>query len=88
MVDALRLDFVEWDVEAGETRARQLYTNRMEYLHGLLSGSSPKCHLRPFVADPPTTTMQRLKALCTGGGLLVSLVYCIPNSIDVLDSLF
>lgn len=42
------------------------YTNKMVYLNQLLVEKPLNARLYKFVADPPTTTLQRIQALTTG----------------------
>lgn len=62
LVDALRYDFVQ--PQPHESRAS--YHNRLNVVHDLLARHKRQCRLYEFIADPPTTTMQRLKGLTTG----------------------
>ena len=60
----LVLDGLRWDVAAGE--ARSAVPGRALALPRLAELARTSGVLFPFVADPPTTTQQRLKALLTG----------------------
>lgn len=42
------------------------YTNKMKTVHDLLQHRPKNARLYKFTADPPTTTLQRLKGLTTG----------------------
>ena len=55
-IDALRFDFIFTD--------HQLFG--LPVLEDLLVNSSSHCKLYKFIADPPTTTMQRIKAIMSG----------------------
>ncbi|ROV98895.1 hypothetical protein VSDG_03829 [Cytospora chrysosperma] len=60
VIDALRYDFtvpVEDDAE---------FHNAFPFLYETAVKSPSNAFLRPFIADPPTTTLQRLKGLTTG----------------------
>lgn len=60
IIDALRYDFtvpVEDDAE---------FHNAFPFLYETAVQSPNNAFLRPFIADPPTTTLQRLKGLTTG----------------------
>lgn len=60
IIDALRYDFtvpVEDDAE---------FHNAFPFLYETAANSPNNAFLRPFIADPPTTTLQRLKGLTTG----------------------
>ena len=61
VVDALRFDFV---VKSDSTSFR--YQNKLTVVQDALSNSPKKTKLYRFIADPPTTTMQRIKGLTTG----------------------
>ncbi|XP_063221632.1 GPI ethanolamine phosphate transferase 3 isoform X2 [Bacillus rossius redtenbacheri] len=64
LVDALRYDFAEWQGD-DETDAPP-YHNKLRVLRELLAREPGHARLWRFLADPPTTTAQRLKALATG----------------------
>ena len=64
LVDALRYDFVYYNSSVGSKRP--FYINQMKNLGELLVNKPSQAKLFRFIADPPTTTMQRLKALTTG----------------------
>lgn len=61
VVDALRFDFV---IPVEEPIANPYYHNNLEVLHRLAQLDHGL--LLKFIADPPTTTLQRLKGLTTG----------------------
>lgn len=75
LIDALRYDFMLWDDTLGLTPP--IYRNKMSFIHGLLHKYPSNAKLYKFVADPPTSTMQRLKALTTGG---------LPTFIDISNN--
>ena len=61
IIDALRYDFtVPYKGEA------QAYHNTLKVLHETAVETPRNAFLLPFIADPPTTTLQRLKGLTTG----------------------
>ncbi|EMR10608.1 hypothetical protein PNEG_01311 [Pneumocystis murina B123] len=61
VIDALRYDFTI------ENPGSSLYChNIFTVLHETSTKHPRQAFLRPFIADPPTTTLQRLKALTTG----------------------
>ncbi|KAI4253119.1 MAG: hypothetical protein LQ352_003883 [Teloschistes flavicans] len=61
IIDALRYDFT---VPAhGDAR---YFHNTLEVLHETALRDPQNAFLLPFIADPPTTTLQRLKGLTTG----------------------
>jgi GPI ethanolamine phosphate transferase 3 subunit O len=91
VVDALRYDFVHWREQSPPTEALaggsgglaahlpplQLYHNQMPLSRALLQRRNSSASLFRFVADAPTTTMQRLKGLTTGQ---------LPTFIDIRDN--
>ena len=66
VVDALRYDFTIPYVPHTGPEDVQHYHNQFPILHETASKSPQHAVLRPFIADPPTTTLQRLKGLTTG----------------------
>jgi len=80
LVDALRYDFTVWDSQYNETYPPPHYINKLPTIHHYLhhdsqnENHSPRSHLFRFKADPPTATLQRLKALTTG---------TLPTFIDI-----
>lgn len=65
IIDALRYDFALYNTSVEEQNALP-YQNKLKVIHEVLENSPQHGALFRFVADPPTTTMQRLKALTTG----------------------
>lgn len=64
VIDALRYDFTLFDEKLQE---RELaFQNKLPVINDLLKTYPNRTRLYKFVADPPTTTMQRLHALTTG----------------------
>ncbi|KAF8925086.1 hypothetical protein EDD21DRAFT_367183 [Dissophora ornata] len=65
VIDALRFDFVvpHHDLPDGP---EPYYLNKLPVIHNLLEKQPDNTLVFQFVADPPTTTLQRLKALTTG----------------------
>lgn len=63
VVDALRYDFALTD---GSLENPLPYQNKLPVIQKLLQSEPEYSRLYQFVADPPTTTMQRLKGLTTG----------------------
>lgn len=65
IVDALRFDFV---IPVEEDLANPYYHNNINVLYDTFSNRNSKDSsiLLKFIADPPTTTLQRLKGLTTG----------------------
>lgn len=68
IIDALRYDFV-----VGSDKDAP-YTNKITVFRDVLASYPTRSRLYKFIADPPTTTMQRLTALTTGS---------LPTFIDV-----
>lgn len=64
LVDAFRYDFAVFDELAIDADLPP-FKNRMPKLHSLLQHSK-RSRLFKIYADPPTTTMQRIKAITTG----------------------
>lgn len=62
VIDALRFDFV---IPVDEN-PNPYYHNNLPVLHELAEKHPKKSVLLKFLADPPTTTLQRLKGLTTG----------------------
>ncbi|ELT98736.1 hypothetical protein CAPTEDRAFT_223087 [Capitella teleta] len=64
IIDALRFDFVaHQELVGGSERPFQ---NKLVSINKLLDKQPMNSRLYRFIADPPTTTMQRLKGLTTG----------------------
>ncbi|KAF2016563.1 hypothetical protein BU24DRAFT_422925 [Aaosphaeria arxii CBS 175.79] len=65
LIDALRYDFtVPFRPTAGEQP--QHFHNALPVLYDTAVTQPQNAFLLPFIADPPTTTLQRLKGLTTG----------------------
>ncbi|PNY29512.1 GPI ethanolamine phosphate transferase 3 [Tolypocladium capitatum] len=62
IIDALRYDFAVPEDPA----SAQEFHNAFPFLYETAVDSPRNAFLRPFIADPPTTTLQRLKGLTTG----------------------
>jgi hypothetical protein len=72
IVDALRFDFTLTSAPANPADGEQqqqddYYVNNLPVINELLLHNASNTLLFRFVADAPTTTLQRLKALNTGG---------------------
>ena len=66
IVDALRYDFtVPYRPTDFEDRPHHFH-NALPILYETSTNQPQNAFLRPFIADPPTTTLQRLKGLTTG----------------------
>ncbi|KAI1328395.1 GPI ethanolamine phosphate transferase 3-like protein [Xylariaceae sp. FL0255] len=63
IIDALRYDFT---VPVKDEIKAEVYHNAFPFLYESASESPNNAFLRPFIADPPTSTLQRLKGLTTG----------------------
>ena len=62
IIDALRYDFTV----PHHGSPRQHFHNALQILHETAIQHPEQAFLLPFIADPPTTTLQRLKGLTTG----------------------
>jgi phosphatidylinositol glycan class O len=65
VIDALRFDFA-YPHEGGVRDEDPVYWNKLPLIKTLMQNRSHVAHLYNFIADPPTTTLQRLKGLTTG----------------------
>ena len=63
LIDALRYDFAFYNNSLKDPKP---YQNKMDVFGNAISVQPRQARLYPFVADAPTTTMQRLKGLTTG----------------------
>lgn len=63
IIDALRFDFV---IPVDAADSNPYYHNNFPILHELTQKEPNNAVLLKFMADPPTTTLQRLKGLTTG----------------------
>ena len=66
IIDALRYDFTIPTQAADANRPSGLYLDNLPLLYNTARDKPENAFLLPFIADPPTTTLQRLKALTTG----------------------
>lgn len=73
VIDALKYDFMEYRNNSSESDILS-YENNLPVINDILNKSSNNARLFRFIADPPTTTMQRLKGLTTGS---------LPTFIDI-----
>ncbi|NP_001120383.1 GPI ethanolamine phosphate transferase 3 [Xenopus tropicalis] len=71
IIDALKYDFAKY--EPGITNPKP-YQNKLPVIHQLSTSQPRHARLYPFRADPPTTTMQRIKGMTTGS---------LPTFVDV-----
>ncbi|XP_071965885.1 GPI ethanolamine phosphate transferase 3-like [Antedon mediterranea] len=73
LIDALRYDFLLYDESCEKTKVLP-FQNKLPIIKTLLDRNPSQSLLYQFIADPPTTTMQRLKGLTTGS---------LPTFVDV-----
>ncbi|KAK7010593.1 GPI ethanolamine phosphate transferase 3 [Biomphalaria glabrata] len=67
LIDALKYDFMEYNETLGIDEIQNIhFKNKLTILHQLKTKKPLNSRLYKFIADPPTTTMQRLKGLTTG----------------------
>ncbi|KAJ5717645.1 hypothetical protein N7488_003291 [Penicillium malachiteum] len=66
IIDALRYDFTVPFVPQDETEYAHHFHDNIPVLYETAVKSPANAFLLPFIADPPTTTLQRLKGLTTG----------------------
>uniref|UniRef100_A0A1A8BG86 GPI ethanolamine phosphate transferase 3, catalytic subunit n=1 Tax=Nothobranchius kadleci TaxID=1051664 RepID=A0A1A8BG86_NOTKA len=71
IIDALKIDFARFDPS---NTAPRPYENKIPVLEETLSSRPLQSRLYTFRADPPTTTMQRIKGFTTGS---------LPTFVDV-----
>ncbi|GLB08115.1 mannose-ethanolamine phosphotransferase gpi13 [Aspergillus tubingensis] len=66
IIDALRYDFTVPFAPSAEAESAQLFHDHLPVLYETAVNTPENAFLLPFIADPPTTTLQRLKGLTTG----------------------
>lgn len=66
IIDALRYDFTVPFNSSDRFSSPQLFHNNIPFLYETAVNEPQNAFLLPFIADPPTTTLQRLKGLTTG----------------------
>ncbi|KAI9842932.1 MAG: mannose-ethanolamine phosphotransferase gpi13 [Thelocarpon superellum] len=66
IVDALRYDFTVPFHPVSEGEAPHHFHNALPFFYDTAVQQPHNAFLLPFIADPPTTTLQRLKGLTTG----------------------
>lgn len=66
IIDALRYDFTVPFTPSPDNEEANLFHDNIPVLHETAVNSPENAFLLPFIADPPTTTLQRLKGLTTG----------------------
>lgn len=71
IVDALKYDFINWH---DNLKHVSYHKNKIPIVNELLKKQPSNSRLYKCIADPPTTTMQRLKAITTG---------TLPTFIDI-----
>lgn len=74
VIDALRYDFTIPSSRVSQEPQQKYYLDNFPILHDLAVSRPAHAVLLPFIADPPTSTLQRLKGLTTG---------TLPTFIDV-----
>lgn len=65
VIDALKYDFGVYNTSLTEKTAAP-FQNNLKIIHELRETAPTHTRLYKFIADPPTTTLQRLKGLTTG----------------------
>ncbi|CAG5135395.1 unnamed protein product [Candidula unifasciata] len=65
IIDALKYEFMAFNSSLQQNDVTH-YKNKLPSIHQLLKRKPLNSRLYKFIADPPTTTMQRLKGLTTG----------------------
>ena len=65
VIDALRYDFMLYN-DSLDARNALSFQNKLGVIHEVLTTKASHGRIFKFVADPPTTTMQRIKGLTTG----------------------
>lgn len=73
VVDAFKFEFAQRNINVKKNEELP-YQNKLSTIHWLLDSKPNNTRLYKFIADPPTTTMQRLKGITTGS---------LPTFIDV-----
>lgn len=66
IIDALRYDFTVPFAGSGASQEAQIFHDNIPVLYETAVKNPANAFLLPFIADPPTTTLQRLKGLTTG----------------------
>ncbi|KAL3458671.1 hypothetical protein BJX64DRAFT_218967 [Aspergillus heterothallicus] len=66
IIDALRYDFTVPFAPNEDVETAHLFHDNIPVLYETAISSPQNAFLLPFIADPPTTTLQRLKGLTTG----------------------
>ena len=61
LIDALRYDFTVPFQSTDTRQTPNYYHNGLSFLYETAVNHPQNAFLRPFIADPPTTTLQRLK---------------------------
>lgn len=66
IIDALRYDFTVPFASMDQDKSVHLFHDNIPVLYETAVNNPSNAFLLPFIADPPTTTLQRLKGLTTG----------------------
>ncbi|XP_071103788.1 GPI ethanolamine phosphate transferase 3-like [Haliotis cracherodii] len=63
VIDALKYEFMKYDPKL---KSKSFFLNKLPFLNNVLNRKPKHSRLYRFIADPPTTTLQRIKGLTTG----------------------
>ncbi|XP_067666675.1 GPI ethanolamine phosphate transferase 3-like [Haliotis asinina] len=63
VIDALKYEFMKYD---SKLKSNSYFLNKLPFLNNVLNRKPKHSRLYRFIADPPTTTLQRIKGLTTG----------------------
>ncbi|XP_061656325.1 GPI ethanolamine phosphate transferase 3 isoform X1 [Phyllopteryx taeniolatus] len=74
IIDALMIDFARFDAN---NTSPMPFENKLRVFEETASSRPAQCRLYPFRADPPTTTMQRIKGFTTGS---------LPTFVDISNN--
>lgn len=74
VIDALRYDFAVPFQPSKDTSVPQTYHDNLPFMYNTAIEHPDRAFLLPFIADPPTSTLQRLKGLTAGN---------LPTFIDI-----
>ena len=74
IIDALRYDFTVPSIPQNHEAIPKYYHDNLPFLYNIAREHPERAILRPFIADPPTSTLQRLKGLTAGN---------LPTFIDI-----
>ncbi|XP_041373818.1 GPI ethanolamine phosphate transferase 3-like [Gigantopelta aegis] len=77
LIDALKYDFLNYNTSLRNELELPAFKNKFPMVHQLLNRHPNNARLYKFIADPPTTTLQRLKGLTTGS---------LPTFVDLVSN--